>query len=72
MSQVGPSLGLEVRGRGDIKHDHLVSLLRLQQPGGAAGTPDFRPRGLLGSGESAAGAQDPAQFHPCPRSASRP
>ncbi|KAB0390805.1 hypothetical protein E2I00_016714 [Balaenoptera physalus] len=50
MSQVGPSLGLEVRGRGDTKHHHLASLLRLQQPGGATGTPVFWPRELLGSG----------------------
>lgn len=71
MSQVGPPLGLEVRGRGDTKHHHLASLLRLQQPGGATGTPVFWPPGLLGSGESAAGPQDPAQFHPCPLSASR-
>lgn len=27
MSQMGPSLGLEVRGKGDTKHQHLASLL---------------------------------------------
>lgn len=65
MSQVGPSLGLEVRGKGDTKSHHLASLLRPQQPGRTTSTPVFWPWGLLGSGESAAGPQDPAPFYPC-------
>lgn len=67
MSQVSPSLGLEVRGRGDTKHHSLASLLRLQQPGGGTSTPIFWPPGLLGSGESAAGLQDSAQLHSQPQ-----
>lgn len=64
MSQVGSSLGLEVRGSEDTKHHHLASLFRLQQPGGATGTPIFRPWELLGSGESAGGTQTLLSFTP--------
>lgn len=71
MSQVSPSLGLEVWGRGDSKHHHLASLLRLQ-PAGATSKPIFWPRELLGQGESAADPQNAARFYPAQSASTEP